>query len=106
MLPRPESNGEPRPHTYPITQQELAEYRQLDGAIRRQLDILSYRRGQIIAGMGGMDIVEPGPLKPVVTYRNTGTWTENDEGDHVEVIQRHLTIVEAVSPDSGRVGKP
>lgn len=90
----PAKSDEPKPHTYPITQAELAEYRQLDGAIRRQLDILAYRRGQILAGMGGHDVVEPGGLKPVVVYRNTGTWTETDEGDQVEVIERHLTIVE------------
>lgn len=90
----PGNNGEPGPHTYPISQAELEEYRQLDGAIKRQLTILTYRRGQIVAGMGGMDRVEPGALKPVVVYRNTGTYTLDEDGEEVEVVERRLAIIE------------
>jgi hypothetical protein len=86
----PADSDEP---AYPISQSELEEYRQLDGRLRRDAQVLSGWRQSLIDRMGGPDVVEPGRLRPQVAYHDTGTSKLTEEG-RVPIVQRHLVILD------------
>jgi hypothetical protein len=79
-----DANAEP---SYPISQSELAEYRQLDARLKRDAQVLAGWRQSLIERMEGPESIEPGPLTPQLAYRDTGLTTQTEEG-RVAVVKR------------------
>lgn len=78
---------------YTITQTDLDHYRQLEHRLRLDAAVLACYRASLIDNMAGPDSIEPGPLHPIVTYRDTGQTTLTEEGRR-PLLKRHLIVVD------------